>query len=104
MAKFYGKIGYAIATETAEGVWEDVITTREYYGDLIRNTRKLQPSSNLNDNINVANEISIIADPFANENFFSMRYVEYMNAKWKVSDVVVQFPRLILSLGGLYNE
>ena len=103
MAKFYGAIGYAVPTETAAGVWEDVITTHNYYGDAIRNTRKLQPSSNLNDNINVANEISIVADPFANENFYAMRYVEYMNAKWKISNVDVQFPRLILSLGGLYN-
>lgn len=103
MAKFYGPIGYAETVETKPGVWEERITERMYYGDLVRNTRRLQDSGMLNDNINVANEISIVADPFANENFHSMRYVEFMGAKWKISNVEVQYPRLILSIGGEYN-
>ena len=103
MAKFFGKIGYAETVETVPGVWEEKITEREYFGDLIRNTRSLQSGEQLNDNINISNEISIVADPFAYENFHSMRYVEFMNAKWKISSVEVQYPRLILSVGGLYN-
>lgn len=103
MAKFYGPIGYAETVETKPGVWEEQITERMYCGDLVRNTRRLQDSGMLNDNINVANEISIVADPFANENFHSMRYVEFMGAKWKISNVEVQYPRLILSIGGEYN-
>lgn len=103
MAKFFGKIGYAETVETTPGVWEEKITEREYFGDLIRNTRSLQSGEQLNDNINISNEISIVADPFAYENFHSMRYVEFMNAKWKISSVDVQYPRLILSVGGLYN-
>lgn len=77
--------------------------TSMYYGDLTHNTRRLQSAEQLNDNINVANEISIVADPFANENFHSMRYVEFMGAKWKVTSVEVQYPRLILTMGGVYN-
>ena len=103
MAKFFGKIGYAETVETTPGVWEEKITEREYFGDLIRNTRSLQSGEQLNDNINISNEISIVADPFAYENFHSMRYVEFMNAKWKISSVDVQYPRLILSVGGSYN-
>lgn len=103
MAKFFGKIGYAENVETTPGVWEEKITEREYFGDLIRNTRSLQSGEQLNDNINISNEISIVADPFAYENFHSMRYVEFMNAKWKISSIEVQYPRLILSVGGLYN-
>lgn len=103
MAKFFGKIGYAETVETTPGVWEEKITERDYFGDLIRNTRSLQSGEQLNDNINISNEISIVADPFAYENFHSMRYVEFMNAKWKISSVDVQYPRLILSVGGLYN-
>ena len=103
MAKFFGKIGYAETVETTPGVWEEKITEREYFGDLIRNTRSLQSGEQLNDNINISNEISIVADPFAYENFHSMRYVEFMNAKWKISSVEVQHPRLVLSVGGLYN-
>ena len=103
MAKFYGVIGYAETVEIRPGVWKEQITERNYYGDLVRNSRRLQTTDQLNDNINVANEISIIADPYANQNFHAMRYVEFMGAKWKISNVTVQYPRLILTIGGLYN-
>ena len=72
MAKFYGPVGYAVKEETAPGVWEDKIVEYHYYGDLVRNTRRLQTSESLNDDINVANEISIVADPFARKNFHKM--------------------------------
>lgn len=104
MAKFFGKIGYAETKQTSPGVWEEEITEREYFGDLIRNTRRLQSSGNINDNIVVANDISIVADPFANQNFHAMRYVKFMGTKWKISNVEVQYPRLILTLGDQYNE
>lgn len=103
MAKWYGKIGYANLEETAPGVWEEQITERSYFGDVIRNNRKLQSSEHLNDDINVSNEISIVADPYAIDNFHSMRYIEFMGTRWKVSNIDVQYPRLILSLGGVYN-
>ena len=103
MAKWYGKIGYANLEETAPGVWTEQITERSYFGDVIRNNRKLQSSEHLNDDINVSNEISIVADPYAIDNFHSMRYIEFMGTRWKVSNIDVQYPRLILSLGGVYN-
>ena len=103
MAKWFGKVGYAALVETRPGVWEEQITERKYYGDVIRNIRNLASSGDLNDDINISNEISIVADPFANQNFHLMRYVEFMGAKWKVSKVDVQYPRLNLSVGGVYN-
>ena len=103
MAKFYGKIGYAATVEAEPGIWEEQITERPYYGDLIRNTRKLQSSNSINDDINIANEISILSDPYAIDHFYSMRYVEFMGAKWKISNVEVQYPRLILEIGAVYN-
>ena len=103
MAKYYGVIGYAETVETAPGVYEEQITERNYYGELVRNTRRLQTSDQINDNINIANEISIIADPFATQNFHAMRYIEFMGAKWKITNVEVRYPRLILMIGGLYN-
>lgn len=103
MPKFYGSIGYAISKETNPGVWEEDIVEHQYSGDVYRNTRKLQSGNQVNDSIDISNEISILSDPFANENFHSMRYVTYMGAKWKVSSVEVRYPRLILTVGGLYN-
>ena len=104
MSKFYGAIGYSVAEEIRPGVWGEKITVRDYYGDVIRNTRQYQSSDNLNDNLNVSNEFSIVADPFAYANFHSMRFIEYMGAKWKISNVEVKYPRLILTVGGVYNE
>lgn len=105
MGKFCGTVGYAVMKETSPGVWEEEIVRLQYFGDLIRNTRRLESSGNVNDDINIANDISIVADPFAYENFHAMRYVEFMGAKWKITSVdASQRPRLILTIGGLYNE
>lgn len=103
MAKFYGTVGFVKTVESAPGVWTEQIVERKYYGNVISRTRSLQ-SNGVNDNINISDEISIVADPFANENYFAIRFVEYMGAKWKVQSISVQFPRLNLSLGGLCNE
>ena len=103
MAKFYGTVGFVKTVESAPGVYTEQIVERKYYGNVISRTRSLQ-SNGVNDNINISDEISIVADPFANENYFAIRFVEYMGAKWKVQSISVQFPRLNLSLGGLYNE
>ena len=103
MAKFYGPVGYAETIETVPGVWEEKIIERNYYGDLIRDSRRLQSGDQVLDSINIANEISIVADPYAYDHFHTMRYVAYMGTKWKITNVEVKYPRLILSVGGLYN-
>lgn len=103
MAKFYGIIGYAETVETDPGVWEEEIIERMYFGDLLSNFRNLQNSGEVNDDVNIANKISIVSDPYANENFHSMRYVEFMDTRWKITNVEVLYPRLILTLGGVYN-
>ena len=104
MAKFYDAVGYAELTETSPGVWTENIIERKYYGDVLSNNRRLTPDDKLNDDINLSNRISIIADPYAMHNYFNIRYVAYMGAKWKVSNVdCSQRPRMILSTGGLYN-
>lgn len=103
MAKFYGVIGFSVSTETTPGVWDEVITEKNYYAEVLANNRKLQPGESVNDNLNIGNRISLIADPYASLNFFSMRYVIWMGTKWKITSIDVQSPRLILTLGGVYN-
>ena len=103
MAKFYGNVGYSETVEVKPGIWKEQITERPYYGDLVKNTSRYQPSDGVNDDININNNISIVADPYANENFQHMRYVVFMGAKWKITNVEVQYPRLILTIGGVYN-
>lgn len=102
--RYFGEIGYGITEEIRPGVYEpDRIVKRNYYGDVIRNTRRYENSGGVNDNLNINNSISIVADPFAYENFHAIRYATFMGSKWKVSSVEVQYPRLILTLGGVYN-
>lgn len=103
MAKFHGEIGYGETVEKAPGVWEDVITEKSYYGDVIRNTRQLKEGEGVNADLSVGNSISIVADAYANEHFFAIRYIKWAGALWTVSNVEVQSPRLILRLGGVYN-
>lgn len=103
MAKYYGSVGYEDTVENDSGIFEEMITEREYYGDVIRNNRRLENSGEINDSINVTNQISIVADPYAVQNFWKIRYATFMGQKWKVKEVTVEFPRLILTLGGLYN-
>lgn len=105
MAKFYGPIGYATPEETSPGVWTDKITVRNYAGNMDRNTSRWSTNSDsTNDDLNVNVQISIIADPFAYQNFHSMKYVEFMGSKWKITNVEPRHPRLILTIGGVYNE
>lgn len=103
MAKWYGAIGYGETVETSPSVHTEKITERFYYGDITRDTRRLQSSDKINDDIVISNQLSIVSDPYACKNFHSMRYATYMGTKWKITDVEVQFPRLILSLGSEYN-
>lgn len=105
MPKFYGVVGYAETCETeSPGIWREQVTERRYYGDVLRNTRKLETASGqVNDNLNVNNSISILADAYAYDHFFAIRYVEWMGTRWKVTNVEVQRPRLLLTIGGVYN-
>ena len=104
MTKFYGPIGYAVPTETRPGVWKDQIEERNYYGDIKRNSSRWTASpDSTNDDLNVNAQVSIVADPFAYNNFHSMKYIRFMGANWKITNVEPQDPRLILTIGGVYN-
>lgn len=103
MAKFHGQVGFGISTETAPGVWSDVMTEYSYFGDTVQNRRTLQQGENLNKNLSVGNSISIVADARAREHYFAIKYVKLAGVPWTVTTVTVEHPRLILQLGEVYN-
>ena len=103
MARFYGVVGYVEDYEDSVDVIVEKPIERYYKGDLVRNSRKLENGEGINDNINISNQISIIADAYAMNHIFAMRYVRWMGSNWKVTSVDVEPPRLILTLGGLYH-
>lgn len=105
MGRFYGKIGFSHTEEDPynQGVWLENIVERPYYGDIVKQFRRISSNpSSVNDNVELSMEVSILADPYAVDHMYNMRYVDYMG-KWKVTSVSVQMPRLILTLGGIYN-
>lgn len=105
MSRWYGNVGYVVTkeSETRPGVYVPIPVERPYSGDLNKNISKWVTSGNVNDDVSLSNQISIVADPFAYENFSSIKYVEFMNAVWEVSSAEVQYPRIILTVGGVYN-
>lgn len=104
MAKYYGMVGYVTFDNETPGISIPVTEERPYYGDILQNYRRLQTTQNLNDDLALTMRISILSDPYALENFHNIRYATYMGTKWKVSTAEVVYPRLILNLGGVYNE
>lgn len=103
--RFSGKVGYGESVEEPEGSgkWVTAITERTYSGDVIQISRQLNPGDKVNSDISISNMISIVADPFAVDNFVNIKYVRWAGHPWIVTDVKVQRPRLILTLGSVYN-
>lgn len=103
MAKFFGPIGYTETKETSPGVWTEIIKERNYYGDVVKNMSRIRDTEHLNDSVSIDNQLSIVADEFAYNNLYTIRYVKWMGVLWKISSIQVQRPRLLLSIGGVYN-
>jgi hypothetical protein len=102
--RFHGAVGYATQQETSPGVWQEIITERSYFGDVIRANRRLEtPVTTLNDDVVLENSIAVVADAFALSNFETMRYVTWNGKRWIVTNVEIRRPRLILTIGGLWN-
>lgn len=105
MTKFYGNIGFLESVETKPGIWEPVETVRQYYGDVNRNQRRYQENTQSSiSNLNLSNEISILGDPYAYDHFNAMRWVEYGGAKWRITWISIEYPRIVLTLSGVYND
>lgn len=104
MARFYGKIGFAVTVETRPGIFEEKYEERAYKGDVIRNTRQWTPTEHLNDNIAINNEISIIADSYVNRHFGVMRYVRWMNQAFEITSATIDTERhrIVLTIGGVF--
>ena len=103
MAKFFGEIGFATQVETSPGIWEDKIIEKQYYGDITRESRRFSTSEQVLDNINLSNQVSIIADGYVTDNVQNLRYVRWLGGLWKISYVELKFPRLVLEMTGVYN-
>ena len=102
--KYYGKVGFLATEETRPGIWEEVVTERNYYGDVLQNIRRWETGTSINDDIKIQNRISIVADPFAHSNLGNMKYITFGGTKWKISSMEISYPRIVITTGELYNE
>lgn len=105
MGRFSGKIGFVETVETASGIFSPVVTERQYHGDMI--TRRVRLDANgdsTNDELTLNNDISVVADKFSKEHLGYMRYVILHGLKWKITSATIEYPRIRLTIGGLYNE
>lgn len=103
MAKFSGQIGFAVSTQTAPDVWQDVITKKIYLGDVLRKSQRSTNDQKVNDDMVISHRISIIADEFVNANLGVIKFVVYNGVFWKVGNIEIERPRIILTLGSVYN-
>lgn len=104
MAKFSGLIGFSLPAETRRGVYAPSITEKKYRGDVVKNARRYTESADtINSGLTLSNTISIVADKFAKEHIGLMRYVVYGGVKWKIESVDIAYPRINLTIGGMYN-
>lgn len=101
--KFYGKIGFGETVEKSDGIWVDTIVEKDYYGDILKNVKRSEDAAKVNDDISLSNQLSIVSDPYLTNHFHAIKYVTMFGTNWKVTSVEVQFPRLLLTLGGVYN-
>ena len=102
--KFYGKLGYVATVEVTAGRYEEqVIKEQSGVGDVLVLSRRLQSTDQQNDDLELGNEISVLIDPFAAEHFHELRYVLWQGVRWRATKVTVEWPRLRISLGGVYN-
>lgn len=103
LARFYGAIGYALQQESVPGVWTDTVVEKKYRGDVILDQRRFQSGDTVNDNINIDNSISIVADAYAYENIGFMKYIVWNNVAWKIQSFSINRPRIVIQIGGIYN-
>jgi len=103
MARFAGNVGFGVSTEVRPGVFKDVITEKSYFGDVVRSARQANTDDKVNDELVIDETVEIVADSYASDNIFAIRYVDRAGTKWKVTNVARQGVRLILRLGGVYN-
>lgn len=105
MAKYFGKIGFEITSTDDYGTTKTKIRELDYTGDIIGQTNRWESSSDkISDDLTVNGKISVVADSFLYNNIGAMKYVVWMGVKWKIRSIEPLRPRLILTVGGMYNE
>lgn len=104
MRKWFGAVGYGEQVEVRSGVWQEEITERELYGDILNVTRRVdQRDESPVDNLSLTVRLSVVADEYAVSNAHKIRYIVKDGVPWRVASIEPAHPRLILNLGEVWN-
>ncbi len=105
MSRFYGAIGYSTTVETRPGIYEETYVEKNYKGDVTQYRPRWDNNGQVNNDLNINNEISIIADQFASSNFSTMRYVIWNGQAFNINSATIDTERhrIVLSIGGVFN-
>lgn len=106
MARFFGIVGFEDGEHEVEpGIWVPAqMIERNYFGTVLKRQRKWDGSSEgVNDDVNLTNRISIVADDYMHHHLSAIKYVILYDTYWKVVSFEIQRPRIILNLGGVWN-
>lgn len=106
--RFAGLVGYIETEETSPGIHLPVETTRKMRGDVL--SAKTQNSqdgrtteTSLYKDIRLSHRFSLVGDAYSFKNYMYLKWIIVEGHKWEVSSVEIQSPRLLISIGGLYN-
>jgi len=103
MNKWSGKIGFSKTIETAPSVYRETYEEKSYRGDFIKRSLKWT-GQKVNEDISINNQLSVLCNSYLTENMALIRYVTINNTKWKVTDITPDWPRVTLTLGGVFNS
>lgn len=102
--KWFGEIGYFVESNNVDGIVTDSFITQQYYGDIIKDYKTNTSENAVNEDFELSNRISVVADPYLISHFHKIAWISFMETKFKVRSVELQYPRLIVSLGGVFRE
>lgn len=102
--KWFGEIGFREEIEEEPGVWKPIVVPKQFYGDILRDSWREVQGEKINPDLHISNKLSVVADQYLQNNFHKIAYVTFGGAKWTVSGVEVNYPRLTMDLGSLYLE
>lgn len=103
MSKYVGMIGFGMNRETEPGVWEDEVIERKYRGDILKNNQHFAVGGTTSGELRISNHFSILCDSFAFDHVSDIRYLEWRGNRWMVDSIEIEYPRLIMTIGGIYN-
>ena len=104
--RFHGYLGYegpSVEDPPDSGIYKASVVERVHTGVIVKHRRNQDNATSINGVMSVNNDISIVGDPYALEHLHNLKYIRWNNVCWTVTSVETDTPRIIVSIGEVYN-